>query len=79
MVAAILVDESDWKVDHIATSDLAEDIESVTGNRPRVETAAHRSSEVVLLIGTIGRNSMLDWLIAAGKIDVSLVILHPLL
>ncbi|PSM38880.1 glycosyl hydrolase [Streptomyces dioscori] len=45
--------------------DLREDIERVTGVRPR-DSAARE----VILVGTVGRSALIDGLVAAGKLDV---------
>ncbi|PSL51832.1 glycosyl hydrolase family 115 (putative glucuronidase) [Saccharothrix carnea] len=49
--------------------DLRDDVERVTGVRPTVSTGTPSSGEVVL-VGTVGRSTLVDGLVAAGKLDV---------
>jgi len=70
-VADVFVGADDWKVAHIAASNLVQDIERVTGRRPalRHDTASLASNAV--LIGTLGRSRAIDDLVASGRLDVT--------
>ncbi len=66
-VASLVVDPGDAEVVRRAAALLADDLERVTGRRPsNDDTAGPR-----VLIGTIGRSSTIDALIASGRLDVS--------
>lgn len=65
----IFYDNSDATVVHIASKLLAEDVERVTNKKPIVSTETPKSKRVIL-VGTIGSNTLIDQLIKAGKINV---------
>jgi hypothetical protein len=68
--AAIHVSETDWKVVRIAASDLAADIERVSGKRPALRHTTDGLTAEAVLIGTIGRSPLIDGLIRSGKLNV---------
>jgi len=70
--APILMDKQDHQVVHIAGRMLADDLQRVTDHRPEVLTRANRL-ETAIIIGTLGQNSWVDQLAAAGKIDVAAI------
>ncbi|HKE93996.1 MAG TPA: glycosyl hydrolase 115 family protein [Povalibacter sp.] len=73
-VADILIDGADHRVVSLAATDLAADIERITGSRATVRTIAgdqDKPSRPVVLVGTLGRNALLEQLIAKGKLDVA--------
>ena len=71
LVADLVVARGDFKVVEIATSDFADDVERVTGRRPTVRAELRDLAGPVVLIGTLGKNPLIDGLVATGKLDVS--------
>ncbi len=72
--AAIYADEADFKVVSICCGLLADDVERVTGSRPRVLTAASAGRVYggpALIAGTLGHSRLIDKLVAQGRIDVT--------
>ncbi len=69
VAAAIIVSESDHEIARIAARDLAADIESVTGVAPPVRTSPGPDTEGAIIVGTVGRNAVIDRLIDEGRID----------
>jgi len=69
--AAIVVSAEDFKVVHIATGDLATDIESVTGQKPAVRSDATGLAAPAVFVGTLGHSALIDGLAASGKLDVA--------
>lgn len=69
--APIWLDVSDFPGVIRAARDLQADIERVTGVRPELHTQGRPNGEVVLVAGTIGKSTLIDELVAAGKLDVS--------
>ncbi|WP_319501388.1 glycosyl hydrolase 115 family protein [uncultured Draconibacterium sp.] len=47
------------------------DINSITGQTPAISTANSSLPEEIILVGTLGKNELIDQLIRAGKIDAS--------
>lgn len=64
----IWFDESDFIGVKRAIGDLQNDIESVTSRVPLTSSRRPQSSSLVI-IGTVGRNAVIDSLILAGKLD----------
>lgn len=60
----IVTDPRDHEVVRIAAADLARDIETVSGARPA-------ASAPPIWAGTLGRNAVIDGLVASGKLDLS--------
>ncbi|MBC7363217.1 MAG: glycosyl hydrolase 115 family protein [Candidatus Aminicenantes bacterium] len=71
VIADVYVDPSEWKVVKIAARDLTEDIQRVTGRKPALKETTVKLSAQSILIGTIGRSSLIDRLIKKGQLDVS--------
>jgi hypothetical protein len=69
--APIHVAATDWPGVQRAARDLAADIERVTGVKPALPATAPARTATIVLAGTIGRSSLLDDLIARGKLDVT--------
>lgn len=70
--APIVVDENDWKGVHRAASDLADDVRKVTGTASTVHSyLPHKKGSII--VGTIGKNALIDKLIADGKLNVDSV------
>lgn len=69
---AVYYSEEDANVVQLAAEALRDDIQRVTGLRPEVSTATPRAPRAIL-IGTLGQSSLIDDLVKAGKIDVSVI------
>jgi len=69
---SLVVSDNEWPGVVRAAGDLSEDINRVTGVQPALlhSPSGLRNADVVL-IGTIGRSSLIDELIRRGKLDVS--------
>jgi hypothetical protein len=74
---AIRYSEQDFKVVSIAAQALANDINSVTGQKPIVWTdqtpITMIPSNINIYIGTLGHSSLIDGLVASGQLDVSAI------
>jgi hypothetical protein len=74
-LANILLAPDDFKVVHLAAHDLAADINRVTGRKPELLTSEKTDLKELkmpaVLVGTLGKNPLIDQLIADGKLDVS--------
>ncbi|PJJ07649.1 glycosyl hydrolase family 67 [Flavobacterium sp. 1] len=69
---SIYADPNDWKGVIRAAKDLGDDVRKVTGTAsPVFESAKPEKNTIV--VGTIGKSSIIDKLIAAKKIDVSAI------
>ncbi len=69
--APLVVDAADYPGAVRAVGDLQADIGRVTSATPRVVAGAvPRDTARVVLVGTIGHSSLIDGLIASGKLDV---------
>jgi len=71
VAAEIYYDENDYKVVEIAANHLVKDIENVTGTAPNVITDIDKLKNNFVIIGTIGKNELINKLIKEGKIDTS--------
>lgn len=71
-ITSILIDKKDAKVVTIASNIFATDVYNITGKKPGVSTKDSRS-ETTIIAGTIGSNKLIDSMIAAGEIDVSVI------
>ncbi|KAF9262013.1 hypothetical protein L218DRAFT_904506 [Marasmius fiardii PR-910] len=73
--APILLSSDDWPGVHRTASDFAADIQRVTGVKPRLVniTSSDRvnSSPKPIIIGTLGRSSLIEQVVNATKLDVS--------
>ncbi|CAK5271250.1 unnamed protein product [Mycena citricolor] len=70
--AALMLSADEWPGVQRAAQDFADDVQRVTGVRPAVSngTAAH-SSHLPIIIGTLGKSSLIGQIVNATKIDVS--------
>jgi hypothetical protein len=68
-ICSIMYDEADFTVVKKTAAIFARDIEAVTGNRPKVTTQGSQGN--VILLGTLGKSSLVDQLVSDGKLDVS--------
>lgn len=64
---------ADHEVAGIAAKAVAGDIQAITGRRPSVVTSLADAGTTPIIIGTVGRSSLIDNLAATGKVDVSAV------
>jgi hypothetical protein len=71
--AAIYVDSTDYPGVSRAAHDLQSDIEKVTDCAPEVLHDPAKLPSSVILIGTLGKNALLDQLVRGGKLDVSVI------
>ncbi len=71
--ATIWHDAADFPVVGIAAADFAEDVEQVTGLKPRVVTSPDQLGSGPVIVGTLGHSAVLDRLVQAGKLDVKRV------
>jgi hypothetical protein len=69
----VFVDPADDPAVVRAAGDLCADVERVSGVRPRLLDAVPERAERVVLVGTIGASTVIDRLIAAGRLEVSRV------
>ncbi len=70
-VCSIYVDANDHEVCQIAADLLAGDIENVCGVKPAVINDINSASGNVIIIGTLGKSSVVDSLAAKSKINIS--------
>ncbi len=68
-VATIQFDESDHAGVVRAIGDLQSDIDKVTGIKPAFSTSSNTADKKVI-IGTIGRSSLIDNLVSSGELDM---------
>jgi len=69
--ASIYFSANDAAVVAIAATALRDDLQRVTGVTPLLSSNAPTAASNAVFIGTIGKSSLIDGLIAGGKIDVS--------
>ncbi len=69
--AAVYVDDKDWPGVVRAVGSFAGDVEQVTGVLPR--TLHEAAGRDIVVVGTIGRSTLIDRLIAERKLDVSAI------
>jgi hypothetical protein len=69
--ATIFVESNDWPGVVRAAGDLQADINRVTGKTPGMLSGGKISSANVIIIGTLGKSSVIDQLVREKKIDVS--------
>ncbi len=70
LAAAIIDDAGDAKVVNHVAHLFADDIKNVTGKAPSVRATDDQVKGVVIIIGTIGKNELIDQLIADGRLKV---------
>src|ERR1019366_3847581 len=70
-LASIYVDPNDNGGVARAARDLQADVARVTGRSPRVADAETHLGTNAIVIGTIGKNAAIDWLIRQRRIDVT--------
>lgn len=66
----IVVANADHQVVKLAAKDLASDIEKVTGKLPVIGIEPKTLPPNAIIIGTLGRNYLIEQIVSAGKLDV---------
>jgi hypothetical protein len=69
-VATIWHDANDHRVVGIVSDLLAEDVKKVTGLQPESVIGTSLKADNAVLIGTLGKSSLIDHLAESGKIDI---------
>src|SRR5690606_27163682 len=69
-VAELFVEDGDYWGVKRAVEDLKKDIKAVSGKSPELRAEEDYLSKETVFIGTIGKNRIIDHLIAEGKLDV---------
>ena len=67
----ILLDQGEAEVVGIAANLLADDIEHVSGVKPKVGPVAPSAASAIIVAGTVGKSALIDRLIATGKLDAA--------
>ena len=70
-MADVFVSADDWQVAQIAARDLAADIERVTGRKPALKLTPEGLTENAVLVGTLGKNPVIDRLVKEGRLNVT--------
>jgi len=73
MVAPIFVASNDWPGVLRAAKDLQADIERVTGRRPNLPNFSSAVLPAAVIIGTVGKSTLIDGLVAAGKLNTDAI------
>lgn len=69
--AEIFVADDDFKVAKIAADEFAADVEMISGVKPTVRSAAENLAGNIVIIGTLGKNALVESLIKSQKLDAS--------
>jgi hypothetical protein len=69
--ADIFISADDYKVVIIAAQDFASDVEKVTGLKPNIKSESSNPAKTLVIIGTLGKNTLIDNLIKGGKLDIA--------
>ena len=67
--SAIFIDQDDYAVVGIAARHLSKDIFSITGKKPAIFDSAQSLSRYPVIIGTVGKSTLIDELLDSDKID----------
>ena len=72
-VAPLFLSSDEWPGVQRAASDFVSDIEKVTGRAPRLSnvTSAVKSSTPPIIVGTLGKSSLIDAVVNRTQLDVS--------
>lgn len=71
--ADIIVSIDDFKVTQIAADLFAEDVERVSGKKPKVTHPGAARSHNAVIIGTLGKSPLIDEIVQGGKMDLSVI------
>lgn len=69
--ATINIDPTDYEVVDIVANMFAEDIQRVTGRKAKVNHIVDVKNKNLIIIGTLGKNQLIDQWVASGKLNVS--------
>jgi hypothetical protein len=69
----VWVDTADYAVVQIAARLFAEDVQRVTDVLPKLSKVSGFKSDRAIIIGTIGKNALIDQMIKSKKLDVSAI------
>jgi hypothetical protein len=68
--ADVLFSPDEFKVVEIAAQDFVEDVERVTGRKPRLLKDLSQASGYAVIAGTLGKSPLIDSLVRAGKLNL---------
>lgn len=71
--ASIYIDPDDHKVCHLAVGFLSDDIERVCGKKPEVLNKLISNDEPLIIVGTLGKNKLIDRWVGEGLINVDAI------
>ncbi|RYD22449.1 MAG: hypothetical protein EOP88_08080 [Verrucomicrobiaceae bacterium] len=71
--APIYHSANDATVVQLTAAALASDVKQVTGTQPAVSTSAPAATPLAVFVGTIGSSTLIDGLVASGKINVAAI------
>ncbi|KAJ7730249.1 hypothetical protein DFH07DRAFT_174950 [Mycena maculata] len=74
--APLILSSDDWPGVQRAAQDFASDIERVTGIKPSISNATSSNpahSSLPIIIGTLGKSSLIDQIVKSTKLDVSAI------
>ncbi len=67
----LVIDKNDWTGVQKIAGLFQDDIEKVTSTKPQIHHSLPKNTSQVILIGTLGKNELIDELVKNKKIDVS--------
>ena len=70
-VAPFVVNSNDWSGVKRVLSNVQTDVKNVTGTEPEIVSDIIPNEKEIVLVGTIGKSSLIDKLVEIGKLDVS--------
>ncbi|KAK0483015.1 glycoside hydrolase family 115 protein [Armillaria luteobubalina] len=70
-VSTILLSADEWQGVQLAANDLSSDIEKVTGLRPTLVNLTDQSPSRPILVGTLGKSSLIERVVNATSLNVS--------
>ncbi len=74
IAAPICVDSNDWAGVIRAAHDLSADVKRVTGCMPEITENENNPGTNVIIIGTVGKSTLINQLVHDGKIDVTSIV-----
>ncbi|MDF3012827.1 MAG: glycosyl hydrolase [Cellvibrio sp.] len=69
--AELIIDSNEFPGVVRAAKNLQADIEKVSGKKPALHNLVDEKNKEIVLIGTLGKNTLIDQLVASHKLDVS--------
>ena len=70
---AVMIDDDEWPGVLRAAADFRADIETVSGAKPGRQFSISSRAPAAIIVGTLGRSTLIDELAQAGKIDTSAI------